>query len=78
MREIENVPRETLNVPLVMKSQFSNVDDLTRTFNTCVLFEATLTLDVRDLCQTPEEIYEYLGVKLRKHVYDWIMEHRHD
>lgn len=78
MREIEGEPRETLNVPLVEKRQFVNVDDLSRTFNLSVIFEVTLTLDVRDLCQDPEEIYEYLGVKLRKHVYDWIMEHRHD
>lgn len=41
-------------------------------------FEATLTLDARDLCQDPEEIYEYLAVKLRKHVYSWIMENLYD
>lgn len=78
MREIEGAPRETLNVPLVEKRQFANVDDLSRTFNLSVIFEATLTLDARDLCQSPEEIYEYLSVKLRKHVYNWITEHLYD
>lgn len=78
MSAIEGMPQETLNVPLVAKRQFANVDDLTRTFNLSVFFEATLTVDVRDICQDPEVIYEYLGVRLRKHVYDWIMEHQYD